>query len=145
MASDEIPEPSSVNMGKRPAPDEHAPAENQGLDAPKASDERPKKKAATKTKGERLFDEITKTPEAFWYEHRGCIDVDVISDYIAAHKTYEKKLQKCTQDESAQPPKEPTLSDYTTGDTVSHCLWDILNHDDSEEMKAAVPKFSLYD
>ncbi|CAI6091498.1 unnamed protein product [Clonostachys chloroleuca] len=159
MASDEITESSSTNARKRSAPDEHPPAESQGSDAPKAGHERPKTKAAPKTKGEKLFDSITETPEAFfrlyngewgllvrkWYEHRGCIDVDVISAYIAAHNTYENELKKRSQDEDAQPPTEPTLSDYTTGNPVSHCLWDVLNHEYSEKMKAPMPEISFYD
>ncbi|CAH0024857.1 unnamed protein product [Clonostachys rhizophaga] len=155
MASDEIQKASAVKARKRPAPDEHPPAESHGSDAPKAGHEPPKTKVAPKTKGEKLFDKITETPGAFvgewgllvrkWHEHRGCIDVDVVSAYIAAHKTYVNELKKRSQDENAQPPTEPTLTDYTTGDTVSHCLWDILNHEDSEEMKAPVPEISFYD
>ncbi|CAG9952154.1 unnamed protein product [Clonostachys rosea f. rosea IK726] len=163
MASDEIQEPSSINSRKRPAPDEHPPAESQGSDAPKASTSAPRRKVP-KTKGEKLLDKITETPRHLipsnkfrlyngewgllvrrWHEHRGCIDVDVVSAYIAAYKTYEKEVKKRNKDENAQPLTKPTLSDYTTGDTVSHCVWDVLCHEDSEEMKAPVPDFSFYD
>lgn len=61
MASDEIQEPSSINSRKRPAPDEHPPAESQGSDAPKASTSAPRRKVP-KTKGEKLLDKITETP-----------------------------------------------------------------------------------
>lgn len=83
-----------------------------------------------------------------WFEHKGCVDLDILAAYIEAFKEYNKNHSEwssartkwynahkrcgepaeCACPARPVPPKEPTLEGYTTEDEIRCNLLDLCKH-----------------